>query len=88
MSGIQSLDPSLVIFSEWRFRGEIKFEDINIPVIDCHTEETLQSDSHNIPAYNSHEYYRSHVQLLQGRFFPPYHGFKRNCHVSSYDTFS
>ena len=48
--------------------GEV-FEDVNIPVIDCHTEETVQSDSDNIPAYNSHEYHRSHVQLLQGRFF-------------------
>ena len=68
--------------------GEIKFDDINIPVIDCHTEETVQSDSHNIPAYNSHEYHRSYVQLLQGRFFPPSHGFKRDCHVSSNNTFS
>ena len=45
----------------------------NAPVVDHHREETVQPHSHHIPTYNSHEYHRAHVELLQGRFVSTSH---------------
>ena len=56
---------------------------MNIPVIDHPAEETVEPNSHHIPPYNSHEYHRSHVELLQRRFVSTSHGYERDCHVGS-----
>ena len=58
-------------------------KDIKITFTDCDTEETAESDSHHIPAYNSHEHHRSHVKLLQGGTLSTSHGHERHCHAGS-----